>query len=231
MSTLAVTAALAIFVKTPGQSPIKTRLAASIGASAAIEFHSLAARAVAEVARAAGDVLQPYWAIAERAALGDPLWRSLPQLWQGEGSLGERLHRVYSTLRMTHERVLLIGADAPQLTPTLLRRAIDALERDDTSCVMGEARDGGFWLLGGRVPIARETWWSVCYSQPDTAAQLRKALRLHDGLAKLPILTDVDHVRDLEALAEALSILPAPLPAQCALMRWLQRVGHVVSVV
>ena len=215
-----MTAALAIFVKTPGFSPIKTRLAASIGTRAAIEFHCLAARAVAEVAGAAGDGLQPCWAVAERAAMGDPLWQDLPRLWQGEGSLGERLHQIYFTLQATHERVLLVGADAPQITPALLRRAVNVLESGNRPFALGDARDGGFWLFGGRESIARETWYGVRYSQADTAAQLRNALRIQGEVATLPTLNDVDAGQDLASLAEALALLD-PLPTQRALARWL----------
>ncbi|MGH8110394.1 MAG: TIGR04282 family arsenosugar biosynthesis glycosyltransferase [Rhodanobacteraceae bacterium] len=216
-----MTAALAIFVKTPGHSPVKTRLAAAIGPRAAIEFHGLAARAVEEVAGATLDVLQAYWAVAEYAALDDPRWRDLPAVWQGEGSLGDRLHHIYASLRATHEIVLLVGADAPQITSVLLRRAINALQ-GNADFVLGEARDGGFWLFGGRVPIAGEVWRAVGYSRHDTAAQLRRALGMCDGKAVLPTLTDVDHAPDLDALADALSALPAPTPAQRALLHWLQ---------
>lgn len=215
-----MSAALAIFVKTPGHSPVKTRLAASIGTRAAVEFHALAACAVAEVAGAASDMLQPYWAVAEHTALDDPRWRDLPTLWQDEGSLGERLHHIYASLRATHEIVLLVGADAPQITPVLLCRAIDALQ-DEARFVLGEAHDGGFWLFGGRAPITRETWCGVGYSRHDTAAQLREALRLRETYDALPLLTDVDTANDLAALAAALSSLPHPLPAQRALSRWL----------
>ncbi len=70
-----MSASLAIFVKTPGYSPVKTRLAASIGQRRAEQFHRLAAAAVAAVAKAAMPAVTPYWAIAERDALHDPLWR------------------------------------------------------------------------------------------------------------------------------------------------------------
>lgn len=225
-----MTAALAIFVKTPGHSPIKTRLAASLGAPAAIAFHRLAAQAVAETAQAAcahAPMLQAYWAVAENAALDDPLWRNLPQLWQGEGSLGERLHRVYATLLVRHERVLLVGVDAPQLTQELLLQACDALTDAATPCVIGEAHDGGFWLFGGRVPIAHEIWCGVRYSCADTARQLRAALRPLGAPASLPTLTDIDHAHDLPALAAALDTLPALLPAQQAVRRWLRALPAV----
>jgi len=107
-----MTAAVAIFVKTPGLSPVKTRLAAGVGVEAATEFHRLAAASVAGVARACGEEIVPYWAVAEQEALDAPAWRGFPTIWQGEGGLGARLDRIYATLLLRHGRVLLIGADA-----------------------------------------------------------------------------------------------------------------------
>lgn len=222
----AVSGALAIFVKTPGHSPVKTRLAVSIGPEAAEAFHSLAARAVAEAAAVLADGedgWQVYWAVAERAAMDAPGWHGQPRLWQGEGGLGERLDRVYASLHAVHGQVLLVGADSPQLTPDLLRQARHCLDEAGSPFVMGEANDGGFWLFGGRTRIAREVWCGVRYSQQDTAAQLRVALHSHGTLAELKRLSDVDRGEDLEALVEALEALPSPLPAQRALLHWLKR--------
>lgn len=226
-----MTTALAIFVKTPGHSPIKTRLAVSIGAPAAVTFHRLSAGAVAEVADSAGVDLQAYWAIAEIAALEDSLWQGLPRLWQGEGSLGERLDHVYATLLARHERVLLVGADAPQLTSELLLQACDALQDPATPCVIGEARDGGFWLFGGRVPIAREVWCGVRYSCADTAQQLCAALSPSGTIARLPTLTDVDEAADLDALDDTLAALPNPSPAQRRLQHLLATRREIPEIV
>ena len=52
--------AVAIFVKTPGLSPLKTRLAKGIGSALATEFHRRAAAAVSAVARAAGSDIRPH---------------------------------------------------------------------------------------------------------------------------------------------------------------------------
>ncbi|HCO24225.1 MAG TPA: hypothetical protein DIT97_14715, partial [Gimesia maris] len=41
--------AIAVFVKTPGYSPLKTRLAQSVGTVQAEQFHILSAKAVAAV--------------------------------------------------------------------------------------------------------------------------------------------------------------------------------------
>jgi glycosyltransferase A (GT-A) superfamily protein (DUF2064 family) len=51
--------ALAIFVKTPGLSPVKTRLAEGIGQARAEAFYRLAVDAVAEVALATEPKLTP----------------------------------------------------------------------------------------------------------------------------------------------------------------------------
>lgn len=226
-------AALAVFVKTPGHSPIKTRLAEAIGSDNAVAFHRLAARVVMDVAHATHDGkrdLQPYWAVAEHDALNEACWSDAPTLWQGDGGLGARLHRVYATLQTRHDRVLLVGADAPQITPALLGVALAALDDPATPFVLGRAEDGGFWLFGGRVPIAESVWHGVRYSCADTAKQLRDGLAPCGGIAILTRLNDVDHAADLEGLAAALAALPEQQPAQQALARWLDGLHTTGSV-
>ncbi|MGA8278479.1 MAG: DUF2064 domain-containing protein [Rhodanobacteraceae bacterium] len=216
--------ALAIFVKTPGYSPIKTRLAAAIGEARASEFHRLSACAVAEVvcaANAAQGPIEPYWAVAEHAAIDAGAWQQFACVWQGDGDLGARLDRIYSTLQSRHGRALLIGADAPQITAELLRAACIALGDPDNLFVLGAARDGGFWLFGGRVPVPDRVWRSVTYSQAHTASELRAALTPIGRIAELPALTDADRVSDLPVLEHALAQLAAPLPGQRALRAWL----------
>jgi rSAM/selenodomain-associated transferase 1 len=223
-----MSAALAIFVKTPGFSPIKTRLAHALGEAAAIEFHRRACAAVAAVVDAAiraGLPIAGYWAVAERAALESEEWRGLPQLWQGEGDLGARLHAVYTALQARHGTALLIGADAPQLSVVLLREALAALDNPATPFVLGPAADGGFWLFGARVPVPAPVWLSIRYSQAHTAAELGAALTMLGGIASLPMLADVDTEADLATLREALMALPQPLPQQCSLIEWLEKLG------
>lgn len=212
--------ALAIFVKTPGLSPVKTRLAVGIGRVQAESFHRQAAAAVEAVARAAGSALAPHWAVAESDGLNHPLWHALPSLWQGRGDLGARLHRVYSQLQARHGSALLIGADTPQLTPALLLQAVHALWR--APLVLGVSADGGFWLFGGRVAVAGSIWKSIRYSQPDTAIDLQAALAGHGEIAQLPTQVDVDRIEDLPRVREALSRLTTPLPEQQQLLDWLQ---------
>ncbi|HWU76736.1 MAG TPA: DUF2064 domain-containing protein [Rhodanobacter sp.] len=216
-----MTAALAIFVKTPGLSPLKTRLAAGIGEQAALRFHQLAAAATAEVARACMPWLAPYWAVAESGATAAAAWPGFALLHQGEGDLGERLHAVYSRLLARHDRVLLIGADAPQLTLGSLQAALALLDDAQMPFVIGDAGDGGFWLFGGRAAVPREVWTRVRYSQAQTASDLRRYLSPCGAIGAVGCLTDIDRAEDLPALRDALDALETPLPAQQALRHWL----------
>jgi rSAM/selenodomain-associated transferase 1 len=217
--------ALAIFVKTPGLSPIKTRLAQVIGAAAAEEFHRRAAAAIAAVVRAAvaeGVELTPYWAVAEAAALGHPDWTQFPALWQGRGELADRLGQVHDALRAQHDQVVMIGADAPQISSALLAAALTALHDPATPFALGRARDGGFWLFGSRAEIPRQVWRSVHYSDSRTADQLSAALGALGSIACLPELTDVDTVDDLPYLQSELAALIAPLPEQSQVGAWIE---------
>jgi rSAM/selenodomain-associated transferase 1 len=218
--------ALAIFVKTPGLSPIKTRLAHTIGATAAAEFYRQAVSTIAAVARntfVAGVGLTPYWAVAEHAALDHADWQEFPVLWQGTGELADRLAHIHDELRMRHERILLIGADAPQICSADLSAALAALRDPATPFALGRACDGGFWLLGSRAQIPRQAWHSVRYSDARTADELSAALGALGNLAYLPQLTDADTADDLPHLMSELAALPAPLPEQLAMLAWIKR--------
>lgn len=223
---MAAVTGLAIMVKTPGRSPVKTRLAASgLGVEAATRFHLLAAEAVAASARACAPAISPHWAVAEPDALGDPLWRGLPRLAQGPGEgpggLGARMGRVYHALLERHGRALLVGADSPLLTPALLLSAHDRLVSGKRPFVLDPSTDGGFWLFGGTRPLPPAMWEGVAYSTADTGRDFLAALAPHGDCALLPTLADVDTVDDLAALRHGLAALDAPSPAHRALAAFL----------
>lgn len=212
--------AIAIFVKTPGLSPIKTRLARNLGAPAAAEFHRRAASCVAAAARAAMPELIPYWAVAEKE--GHRFWQGFPALWQGGGDLGCRMAHVYARLLARHGRVLLIGADIPQVRSSLLLQAAEVTRAPRAAYALGPARDGGFWLFGGARPVPLETWLSVPYSREDTCKRMARALQPFGAITRLPILTDADKASDLPLVLSALQVADPSLPEQASLARWLR---------
>lgn len=205
--------AAAIFVKTPGLSPLKTRLAREIGQASAERWYLQAAAAVAELAQAAGlDAV--YWAVAEADALPHPAWTNLPCLPQGSGQLGARMARVHNTLIARHGAALLLGADAPQIDHHWLRAASQWLEKPEARLCLGPARDGGFWTFGANVAIDELRWCSVGYSRADTCIAFKRAMSGLGVWKILPALTDVDEAADLTKMSTELASLTDPLPRQ-----------------
>lgn len=205
--------AVAIFAKTPGLTPAKTRLAASIGTAHAEAFygHCLAVveEAVMQAINACMGALVPYWAVAEEAGVHHPRWQHFTPLWTGEGELGTRLDHVYVTLRQRHETVLLIGTDAPQLGPQHMAQAMKHLAQH-AGFVMGRAHDGGFYLFGGNQPIPRAVWEQTPYSVATTATALAEKLAPLGAIHALETLGDVDVIEDLQALWDARASMRRP---------------------
>ncbi|KJV05531.1 TIGR04282 family arsenosugar biosynthesis glycosyltransferase [Methylocucumis oryzae] len=208
-------AAIALFVKTPGLSPVKTRLAATLGKTLAETFHLQAAHTVAATLSQLTPAAQGYFAVAETQALSHPYWRTLPCIAQGEGGLGQRLASVYQQLRQRHARVIFVGADSPQMTVAQLTEAITWLgDSSQARLVYGPCTDGGFWLVGGTIAIPEAVWTDVSYSRADTGSQLLKHINRLGEIKHLPLLGDVDEAADLLDLQQALHDLPAPSPEQ-----------------
>jgi len=215
--------AIAIFAKTPGLTPVKTRLAAGIGQPAADEFYALCLNAVE---RSVQDFLAGRadwvgrWAVAEKAGVENPRWAALGARHTGEGDLGRRLWRIYEGLRFVHGRVLLIGTDSPQITPQRLAQAADLLQ--STDFVLGPARDGGFWLFGGRRAVPKTVWDAPAYGGGEVTHDLTAAMA-DVGLAApqmLDTLTDVDERDDLDRLVQEMPDTPSD--AQRTLREWVQ---------
>ena len=194
--------AIAIFVKTPGLSPVKTRLAATVGTAAAEQFYKLCTETIQETLKTASKTLDivPFWAVGEEVGLSHPMWQGFEALYTGEGGLGERQHHIYQTLLAKYQRVILIGADSPQLSSRHLNNAIEALQSN--SFALGPAVDGGYYLLAGRAPIARDIWTNVTYSAADTAEQL--LAQLPSKAAILESISDVDTIEDISELKREL---------------------------
>lgn len=224
--------AIAIFVKTPGFSPIKTRLALELGEDRALHFHRLAAAAVASVAQRAQELhgMRVYWAVAEPDADALAQWNDFPTLAQPPGGLGERMARVHGQLVARHGFGILIGADTPQLATHQLEQAQQWLSVRDSRLVLGRAQDGGFWLFGANMAPPLSSWDAVEYSVAGTAAALHSQMRELGTWRELPLLTDADHACDLPAVVQALDALPGATPEQQALAAWIHGLASTLPM-
>ena len=198
------TYAIGVMVKTPGRSAVKTRLAQAIGVKKAEALFAAAITATASILQAAQAHLPilPYWIVAEADGLNDPLWRTFPVRYAGSGDLGTRLHRAYGALLNAHYGgAMLIGADTPQLDVRYLIQTLAALTKHQL--VVGPARDGGFYLFAGNIPLPARVWKTVLYSRDDTLMQLCQQLPCMPY--RLSLLTDFD---TQESLLQALQEIP-----------------------
>ncbi|MDO8844604.1 DUF2064 domain-containing protein [Methylicorpusculum sp.] len=209
--------AIALFVKTPGLSAVKTRLAATLGVETAETFHLTAAQAVTSVIMDACQQfpLQGYYAVAEVDALDHFYWQVLPTVWQGDGGLGERMGRIYEQLLQRHPYVLLVGADIPQMTSHQVCDCAHWLSGIDFSrFAFGPSLDGGFWLFGGNRPLPQTLWTDIIYSQSDTGAQFLNAITRFGDIFHTDSLQDADEPVDLVRVMTSLEALLKPTPEQ-----------------
>jgi uncharacterized protein len=217
---------LAIFVKTPGVSPLKTRLAAGIGEASATHWYLSAVRAVESVAKQVSNSIgiHAYWAVAETQALQNSLWQSLPKLTQAEKTeddLGIRMGRVMRMLVRQHGFGILIGADAPQLCASDIETAAAFLNHENPRLVLGPASDGGFWCVGSNTAFAIERWKSVTYSQSNVYRDFMAAFSPLAEILNLRTLSDVDEIPDLKSCHDEMQLLQHPTPAQSAMLAQL----------
>lgn len=223
-----MTCAVAIFVKTPTLSPVKSRLWPALGRRCAESLYLISAEAVASVAvntqRHAS--LTAYWAVEEAAALDGNAWIDLPCVSQGIGTLGERMAHVYRTLRKRHRGAMLIGADAPQIVPESLETASQWLLSAQSRLVIGRAFDGGFWLFGGNVDLPETAWTRPQYSTSETADQFVHGMRDYGRWLELERLRDIDTVADMDDARARLAGLSEPTAAQSRVRDWLEELDQ-----
>lgn len=218
--------AIAVFAKTPGLSPLKTRLAASIGTEKAHQFYRLSLQcteACLQALQSQYDDIDVYWAVAEAQHREHDIWHNKQTLWTGPGSLGQRLHHVYQELKARYDTVILIGSDCPQLRPATFIDTIKQLQHSEY--VMGPAEDGGFYLFASHQPIDADIWTQCQYSQPDTRKQLIN--NINEPVHLLQAQFDIDTVSELNRLTTVLPSSPAlNTDAQQQLYCWLEEYGH-----
>ncbi len=192
--------ALAVFVKTPELSPVKTRLGAVIGNDNARRFYDLSLASISDLLRDVSreDNVSVFWAVAEAGARKNKIWNSFPAIYQGEGSLGQRLDKIYRRLIEDFDAVILLGADSPQLSAGVITQAIDLLRT--TPVVIGPANDGGFYLFAGTRKLPSSFWTSIPYSRSNTLAALLRQLPDEITPAVLSPMHDVDHREDLPVI-------------------------------
>jgi uncharacterized protein len=189
-----------IFTRYPEPGRTKTRLIPALGAVGAADLH----RQMTEHLLATVKKLESARAVGVQVCY-DGGGKELMEQWlgpgilfqpQGSGDLGARLERAFAgAFQAGFEGVSIVGADCPGITTQTLQSALAALREYD--CVLGPARDGGYYLIGLRRPVP-QLFQGVPWG---TEKVFEHTLRVADELGLrhtlLEPLDDVDRPEDL----------------------------------
>ncbi|MFG1697625.1 TIGR04282 family arsenosugar biosynthesis glycosyltransferase [Nonomuraea sp. NPDC049309] len=181
-----------VIAKEPVPGRVKTRLVPPLTPE---EAAALAGAALEDTLRTVAEVPAAGRVLALDGAPGPWLPAGFTVLPQRGDGLDERLAAAFEDAhRLRPGPMVLIGMDTPQVAPGMLADALALLGRYDA--VFGPATDGGFWLLGLRIP-ATALLLGVPMSEPVTGEiQLRRLREAGMSVALMPRLTDVDTMAD-----------------------------------
>lgn len=193
------------FAKAARPGRAKTRLQPAIGDAGACEVARALTRHAALALEARPEGWEAWLCVddpddPELRALAGFLGRTL--VAQGEGALGERMHRACAAALRHWPAVILTGSDCTGYDPAYLRRAVEALE-GGAEAVLGPAVDGGYVLVGfRRLPagVMSGIAWG-CAAVADAQRQRFRAAGLR--WAELPPRADIDRPEDLWLAARA----------------------------
>lgn len=190
-----------VFARAPVSGQVKTRLIPYLGADAAAEMQqALTKRAVATALDASIGAVE-LWCAPDRShpAFCAHQHAGIALRNQGEGNIGERMHRALRSALLAGDMPVLIGSDCPSLTVQDLRDAKQALELGaDTALVPAE--DGGYVLIAARKCSHRlfdHIDWGTGHVMDQTRARLRE---LGFTWEELEQRWDIDRPEDYDRL-------------------------------
>lgn len=185
---------LVLFTRYPKPAKAKTRLIPSMGEKGAAEIHRLLTEKTIQTLRKAAvgnqnTVVEIRYTGGKTDQFSRWLGDDVEYVSQCGGDLTARLLDA-----LDPAPAIFFGSDTPDLSPSIVKEAVDALESHDT--VIGPAEDGGYYLIGMKerhdiftnVPWSTEKVFDETISKLDTAALSRHIL---------PVLSDCDRPEDL----------------------------------
>ena len=182
-------------LKEPRTGRVKTRLGSDIGMVPAAWWFRHQSRSLLR------RLSDPRWTITlavtpDRAKFTRGIWPAhFPRLTQGQGDLGQRMHRIFSNA--WRGPVCIIGADIPDISKHHICKAFKVLRGNDW--VFGPASDGGYWLIGTRRMSLHppNLFKNVRWSSKDTLFDTLKTLP-NARIGLIDALRDVDTLSDLQ---------------------------------
>ncbi len=187
-----------LFSRLPVAGRVKTRLIPVLGAAGAARLQENLISRTLEVledfpGRGEIDLEVHFDGGSERDARR---WFGNASLRRQRGrDLGERLRTsAEASFRRGYGKVVIVGADIPDLAERHLRRAFALLS--DHDLVLGPANDGGYYLIG-LIRTVPELFEGVSWGGPEVLARtLEKARSLDLRVGLIETLRDIDTPED-----------------------------------
>jgi len=185
---------LIVFVRYPELGKVKTRIAIEIGCEKALAVYQ-------ELLSRTFSTVEPLKCVTYIFVTGSP---DIPldigfqhKVSQQQGNnIGERMQNAFhQVFTEGFSKVVLIGSDIYELTTGIISDAFQKL--DEVDCVIGRAKDGGYYLLGLTHELP-SLFTDVTWSSPHTFDHtIRKITFENLTYRLLPELNDVDTVEDI----------------------------------
>lgn len=198
--------ALGILFRIPEQGRVKKRLAAQIGADRAYRAYlDMLYETLRKVKKLKGIDLYGFYDGNIGTYSVSVNLQTTPQ--QGN-DLGERmLNAIYCLIDKGYKKVVLIGADSPDLPLEYIKDAFKAL--DSYELVIGPAVDGGYYLIGMKRPmetVFKDIKWGSSTVMKDTISIAEKK-----GIDYflLPRWYDIDNIESLDRWKTKYPISPS----------------------
>jgi hypothetical protein len=193
-----------VFLKAPVLDTVKTRLAAALGSSAALDlFRCFILDTVESLTRIRLHVRICYTPAREKDAVAALLPLQNDLVPQEGKDLGERMENAFRrAFSEGFTRAVLLGSDIPDLPRGIVEDACTSLST--AAVVLGPATDGGYYLIGSTCSgFCPDLFRGVPWSTPDVlAVTLEKANAAGLKVHLLPQWNDVDSVEDLKELVD-----------------------------
>lgn len=219
------TTELAMFCRPPREGKTKTRLIPALGAvQATALYKAFVADLIARIANIDALAWSLWWSEAPDPGVEarflerhrprsnpSPPPEASPHIQMGH-SLGERMAHTLGELCGRSGSGLILGSDAPTLPTRLLQLAVHQLSATTADVVLGPAADGGYYLVGARVPMGpvfEGVRWSTQHALSDTVMAAQAA---GHQVALLPPWYDVDTPADVRLLRTHLAEEPSAAP-------------------
>ena len=192
-----------VFVRNPELGKVKTRLAKTLGANAALKAYIILLEHTESVLQTIPCDKVVYY--SEEIQQKDLWSEAFYQKKLQKGSdLGTRMkHAFEMAFKDSYEKVVIIGSDLYDLNSTHIENAFKALEQHEL--VIGPSLDGGYYLLGMKklhpAVFEHKSWGT------DTVLEATLTDLKQQNVKLLETLNDIDTFEDAEAHPELLKMI------------------------